>query len=119
MSLFPSWNPQHRTVEAIKHVMSYPLSFMDQSRKRRAFCAVRDSSSNFVKRKDVRLFIFYRDGFQCRYCEGTEDLTIDHIVSVYDSFFKGYIPLPMLNTEENLQCLCRKCNSSKPHLRKH
>lgn len=47
---------------------------------------------------------YTRDGFRCVYCESIERLTIDHIIPVTRG--GG-------NDPENLQTLCRKCNSAK------
>ncbi|HHL0960373.1 TPA: HNH endonuclease [Serratia marcescens] len=52
----------------------------------------------------VRLRIFKRDGFRCKHCNTSDDLTIDHIHPVS----KGG------NSEdENLQTLCMPCNRAK------
>ena len=45
-----------------------------------------------------------RDNYQCRYCGATNDLAIDHIFP----FSRGGS-----NEADNLQVLCRSCNSSK------
>ncbi|EBR5151916.1 HNH endonuclease [Salmonella enterica] len=52
----------------------------------------------------VILKIFKRDGYRCRVCGTNEDLTIDHIQPVS----KGGT-----SEDENLQTLCRSCNSRK------
>lgn len=52
----------------------------------------------------VRFFVFKRDGYRCVQCGTTEDLTIDHI---YPRIRGGG------HTEDNLQTLCRSCNSRK------
>ena len=52
----------------------------------------------------VRFFVFERDGYRCRHCGSAEDLTIDHIHP--QSRGGGH-------TEDNLQTLCRPCNSRK------
>lgn len=48
--------------------------------------------------------VFARDGLRCVHCGDTETLSIDHIYPVS----KGGT-----NDEENLQTLCRSCNSRK------
>jgi len=52
----------------------------------------------------VRNDVLARDGYQCVYYGGTDDLAIDHIFP----FSRGGS-----NTPDNLQVLCRSCNSSK------
>lgn len=54
--------------------------------------------------KQMREKIFKRDGYKCLCCGSTERLTIDHIIPQH------YV---CLNTEENLQTLCFKCNCVK------
>lgn len=55
-------------------------------------------------RPDLMLALIERDGYQCKNCEGQEDLSIDHI-----------IPLSKGGSDDldNLQILCKSCNSSK------
>ncbi len=52
----------------------------------------------------LRWQCFLRDGHACRRCGSREDLTADHIVAEVDGG---------LTILENLQTLCRPCNSSK------
>lgn len=52
----------------------------------------------------IRVFVFDRDGHACRRCGATEDLTLDHV-------HPWSIGGP--DTPDNLQVLCRPCNSSK------
>lgn len=54
--------------------------------------------------ESLRNAIFEKDGFKCKECSATEDLTIDHIVPLQ----RGGMTI-----EDNLQTLCRKCNSEK------
>ena len=54
--------------------------------------------------REIRLRVFERDEWQCRYCGETEDLTCDHIVPLV----RGGT-----NDDENLAAACRRCNSSK------
>jgi hypothetical protein len=53
---------------------------------------------------DLRAIVYERDGFACLRCGARDDLTVDHI----HPWSKG-------GTEEleNLQTLCRSCNSRK------
>lgn len=54
--------------------------------------------------RQLRASIYERDDHRCRECESTDRLTIDHIVA---SIHGG------LTTPDNLQTLCRSCNSRK------
>lgn len=61
-------------------------------------------ASYFVRSPEVRSRIFARDGHHCLRCGSPEELTVDHIKPVV----KGGG-----DEDENLQTLCRKCNSAK------
>lgn len=65
---------------------------------------LRNEASNYIKRNAVREFIFSRNNYECVNCGEKENLQIDHIVSVYKGG-KNHI--------DNLQTLCKRCNSSK------
>ena len=52
----------------------------------------------------VRLAVYERDGLACLHCGVTENLSLDHIHP---------FSLGGLDTVENLQTLCRSCNSRK------
>jgi 5-methylcytosine-specific restriction endonuclease McrA len=52
----------------------------------------------------VRLTIFKRDSYKCRYCGSDEDIEADHVIPES----RGG-----LGTVENLVTACRKCNSKK------
>ncbi|MGC3818621.1 HNH endonuclease [Acinetobacter sp. G11] len=52
----------------------------------------------------IRETIFNRDGCICKHCGSTSDLTVDHIIPVIHG---GSDEL------DNLQTLCRSCNSKK------
>lgn len=53
--------------------------------------------------ENMKQYILSRDG-GCLKCGAKTDLTIDHIIPVADGGS---------NSHDNLQCLCRKCNSIK------
>ena len=57
----------------------------------------------------LRRQVFERDGWACVTCGNTENLTADHI---YPEFYGGE------STLENLQTLCRSCNSIKGKTRR-
>ena len=101
MSNFPKWNPQKVTFDKF-----------DSSDFKTRYIALRNSSSAFIKKQDVRNYIFERDNNRCVLCEEQENLTIDHYNSVY-RVAKKDVPLRMLNIKENLQTLCFECNSGK------
>ena len=98
---FPVWKPQAKTVSLFSNI----------SEKVR-YKSLRNSSSAFIKRKDVREIVLKRGGYRCAICGSTDDLEIDHIYSVY-SVLHGRYPLDKLNTSDNLRVLCKHCNSSK------
>lgn len=52
----------------------------------------------------LREKIYARDGYKCKHCGKTENLTMDHV----RAFSKGGRA-----TEKNLQTLCQSCNSRK------
>jgi hypothetical protein len=54
--------------------------------------------------EEIKTFVFERDGHACLRCGATEDLTLDH---VHPWSIGG------ADTPDNLQVLCRPCNSSK------
>ena len=73
---------------------------------------IRNASSNFIAKKNVKEYIFNRDNNKCVKCGSEENLQIDHIISVYKVINNEY-PLDKLNIEENLQTLCKRCNIEK------
>jgi len=97
---FPVWNPQFGTWSKIKC-----------SDKKVAFKTFRNSSSGFIQKRLVRDNIFEKDNYTCKYCKSKSNLTIDHIKSVIHCFNNDLIKY--CNTKENLQTLCKSCNSAK------
>lgn len=73
---------------------------------------LRSCGSNFIARREVREFVLTRDNNKCDYCGKIAELQIDHIVSIYRGW-KENIPLNLINHLDNLQTLCRSCNSRK------
>ena len=98
---FPKWMPNSRTRRRFESA--------DRQQRLRA---LRSSSSSFISRKDVREYIFKRDGYKCSVCGSDHNLTIDHIRSVYRAS-KNTDEIATLNDESNLRTLCKTCNSSK------
>ena len=97
---FPKWNPYYRTEEKF---WEYGIT---------GYKALRNSSSGFVARKDVRTIILNKCNNQCVICGSKKDLQVDHIISVYKAY-KNKKFIKILNTYDNLQILCKKCNASK------
>ena len=98
---FPNWNPQKVT----RSKMQLP----DYKTRLRA---IRNSSSGFGARKDVRDIIFSDYDNKCAICDTTDNLQIDHVISIYQA--ANYkIPLSELNQRQNLQILCLHCNMKK------
>lgn len=71
---------------------------------KRTYEARRKEASDATSDPHVRMLVFYRDGWKCKECGTTEDLTVDHVVSVIAG-----------GSDElgNFQALCRPCNSRK------
>lgn len=57
-----------------------------------------------ISKLELRLVVFARDGNKCCKCPSTTNLTVDHIIPVVEG---GSDDL------ENLQTLCKSCNSRK------
>lgn len=64
----------------------------------------RKEASYVISDYQLRLVVFSRDGWACRECRSPDKLSVDHIIPVIAG---GSDEI------ENLQTLCRKCNSSK------
>jgi hypothetical protein len=64
----------------------------------------RRNACRYTSKKKIRNLVFDLYGKQCLSCQNNKDLTIDHIIPVE----KGG-----LNEIENMQPLCRSCNSKK------
>lgn len=98
---FPVWSPQWMTKEKIcgnNLLLRY--------------CTLKNSSASFVQRKDVREFIFTRDNNKCVLCGATENLQIDHIVSIWRyAYLLVKLDYKKLNAKENLRVLCGLCNN--------
>ena len=98
---FPQWSPQKFTMMKIE---SY--DFKEKLK------ALRNSSSSFIKRQDVKRAVFEKTNYKCALCGSKNDLQVDHIESVYKCA-RGKYPVEKINLLENLQALCSSCNARK------
>jgi len=64
----------------------------------------RQRADIYIGQAKIRKIVFERDGFACKICGVTDNLSLDHVVSVNNN---GE------NSIDNLQVLCIKCNSKK------
>lgn len=72
--------------------------------RRNSYAFRREEANLHIAKPSVRKRIFKRDGHRCLHCGNTKSLSVDHVVAVSNG--GG-------NEDENLQTLCRSCNSSK------
>lgn len=70
----------------------------------------RNTANNFARK--IRMHILERDARKCKNCGSVDNLEVDHIKSVYIGF-KEKISVIEINNLNNLQLLCKSCNSSK------
>lgn len=106
---FPKWRPSFKT-----RILLDEGKGLFYGKKSRFYKALRNSSTGFINRPTVRNYILNRDGNKCKNCGSIDNLTIDHIKSVL-ACSEGLILIEELNVENNLQTLCKSCNSSKKH----
>lgn len=64
----------------------------------------REEANGAISKPALRAMIFARDKFKCVNCPSTQSLSIDHIIAVKNGG---------TDDPQNLQTLCKKCNSSK------
>lgn len=64
----------------------------------------RKEANATISKKDIRSLVFSHFGYKCNMCGKSSSLTIDHITPVVSGG---------LDILENLQPLCKSCNSSK------
>lgn len=98
---FPLWKPQNNTL----------ISILDGLDRGKAFKLFRSSCSAFISNINVRSVIMKKNNYKCTQCSSYNNLEIDHIISVLDNFKNN--TFYDCNTYENLQVLCKKCNTSK------
>lgn len=100
---FPKWAPQDKTKRRLD---GDTLSKQDKIK------ILRNSCSGFITKREVREYIFTRDGHKCCICGSSENLQIDHVISVY-RFIMDKLDWRHANDESNLRTLCVHCNSKK------
>ena len=100
-TVLPPWKMNNKTLSRVYH-----------SNFRIRYNALRTASSSYISKKEVRDIIFNKSNHTCQGCGSKNDLTIDHIQSVYN-LAKNYGDIEILNSIENLTTLCRICNSTK------
>lgn len=64
----------------------------------------RKEAQSYIQNKNNRKRIFNKHWAICKFCWSTENLSIDHIIPVSKWW---------LNEDDNLQILCKSCNSKK------
>ena len=100
-----NWNVSYfYSSEQIDKLVRYLDQIKDRINYKKSKKYIRVQASIFTGNKKNRNAIFNRDGKVCKNCGTTKDLTLDHIIPVS----KGGE-----NTLDNLQVLCRSCNSKK------
>jgi len=82
------------------------ISFLDEQykKKKKQQSKERIEGSKYISKSEVRNIIFELYGKLCLRCGSLNNISIDHIVPV---------SVGGLNIIDNLQPLCKKCNSSK------
>lgn len=98
---FLIWKPRRRLMNLLE-------DYLD---KKEAFKKFRNASSSYIQNKRLRAYILDKFNNKCVLCDSVNSLEIDHIESVLSCFKKE--KFQFCNSEENLQVLCKKCNSSK------
>lgn len=90
--------------EAIYIIKQYIRECEKKDEYSKTYEARRRLANSRIMNKKLRKRVFSNDNNKCVSCGSRNDLTIDHIIPVV----KGGG-----NDPDNLQTLCRKCNSSK------
>ena len=93
---------KHKVPLTIHELKSKPADI--NTKERLTYIHNRIRASAYTRKPEVRLRIFQRDNNRCIKCGSTNNLTIDHIISVY----RGGD-----NSDGNLQTLCNICNAGK------
>lgn len=113
----PKWMMHNQTIKILNGELDDRMNF-EYNRGRttlraeqRKFNLFRGSCSGYIKKSNVRLQVMIKYKYSCAICGSKENLTIDHIKSVYRCWKEKDIH--RVNSLDNLQVLCRSCNSKK------
>jgi len=68
---------------------------------------LRNTSSCYVKKPAVRMFILEKYNHTCCMCGSNDNLQIDHINPVYNATIEN---IRTINSIDNLRPLCMSCN---------
>jgi 5-methylcytosine-specific restriction endonuclease McrA len=112
---FPVWKPRPRMFDLFKRYKEAWDWAYKKDLYAELYRLLRNSCSAFTKKPTVREYLIFKYMAKCNNCGSNENLTIDHVISIVDAI-DSRIDLKKLNSESNLQVLCRNCNCSKTHL---
>jgi 5-methylcytosine-specific restriction endonuclease McrA len=80
------------------------VGLRSRSTSRKPRLCTSDSVDTLPVETDTRIFVWQRDGGQCRHCGSRRELHFDHVIPR---------SLGGASTADNVQLLCRLCNQRK------
>ena len=98
---FWNWSNFFESKEQLEYIYNRRVN---KKRLAKSYSQRRKKASRHISKKEIREAVFERDEYTCKMCESKSNLTIDHIIPVVRG---GGDEI------ENLQCLCKSCNSKK------
>ena len=100
----PAYSDRGRMLAQFKDKAQECLSALERFDKRKTIIPNKRRASFSRNRNQLMLSVIDRDGYICQHCKINKNLTVDHI-----------FPLSKGGTDDldNLQLLCRPCNSRK------
>ena len=90
--------------EEMETIKKYLMVCKDEIKYRKSYQYKREQACLYTSDPTIRKKVFKRDGRKCVNCGTSKKLTLDHIIPVSKNG---------KNKLENMQVLCRSCNSSK------